>query len=402
MSLIVQKFGGTSVGTPERIRSVADRIAKIRREGTDLVVVVSAMGHTTDELISLAHQVSERPSYREMDMLLTTGERISMALLSMALADRGVPAISFTGSQSGIITDTSHRRARIKRILGDRIRAALSEGQVPIIAGFQGVSENKEITTLGRGGSDTTAVALAAVLNADDCQIFTDVNGVYSADPRIVPNAKFWRTLPFDLMVEMATRGAGVLHPRSVELAKQYGVKLSVKNSLNENEGTVLIGSKQNGMEEFGVTGVSSDSGRMLLAVEMSRSTVLGSLWDRAEKSHLSLIAPTFSRGKVEFFIERDSANEWKRNLDELSRDGFVTSYRMETEQVPVSVVGERFSQDGSALNEIFEVLAQQGITVEMGVASSLAITVAVPREKSNDAVKALHQAFLQSERKNG
>jgi aspartate kinase len=203
VNLLVQKYGGTSVGSPERIQAVADRVARAKREGKSLVVVVSAMGDTTDELIELAHRISKNPHPREMDMLLTVGERISMALLSMALADRGVPAVSLTGSQTGIITDTGHRRARIRRILGDRVRAALAENKVVIVAGFQGVSEAKEITTLGRGGSDTTAVALASVLGAEACEIFTDVDGVFSADPRIVPEAQLWKRIPHDLMVEI-------------------------------------------------------------------------------------------------------------------------------------------------------------------------------------------------------
>jgi aspartate kinase len=393
MSLILQKFGGTSVGSPERIRLVADRIARSKSKGNDVVVVVSAMGHTTDELISLAHRVSNQPPHREMDMLLTAGERISMALLSMALADCKIPAISFTGSQSGIITDQSHRRARIRRILGDRIRLAIQEGKVPIVAGFQGVSETKEITTLGRGGSDTTAVALAAALKAEACEIYTDVDGVYSADPRVVPQARLWKTLPHDLMIEMATRGAGVLHPRSVELAKQFGVKLKVRNSLNENEGTVL---ETKGMEDYSVTGVSSDRGRMLIQVQLYRPTVVGSLWDRAAKAHLSIVSPVFSDGKVEFFIERDSEEEWKKHLEELSAQGFVKKFEIKLGMVPVSVVGERFSQDGAGLYEVIETLAQKQVAVSMGVASALAITVAVPVEKADDAVVALHKKFLE------
>ena len=236
MALVVQKYGGTSVGTPERILAVAQRIARTRAQGHGLVVVVSAMGQSTDELIELAHRVSKDPPHREMDMLLTAGERISMALLSMALADLEVPALSFTGSQSGIITTASHRRARIQRILGDRVRAALADDKVAIVAGFQGVSESKEITTLGRGGSDTTAVALAAALGAERCEIYTDVDGVYSADPRIVPATRgSGPRISHAHMVETGDAGGGgFLHPRSVELAKQFGVPLWVKNSLGE------------------------------------------------------------------------------------------------------------------------------------------------------------------------
>lgn len=399
MGLLVQKFGGTSVGTPERIRAVADRIARTHAQGHGLVVVVSAMGHTTDELIELAHKVSEAPNAREMDMLLTAGERVSMALLSMALADRGIPAISFTGSQSGIITDESHRRARIRRILGDRIRKALGDGKVAIVAGFQGVSETKEITTLGRGGSDTTAAALAAVLKADACEIFTDVDGVFSADPRVVPGAVLRKRIPHDLMVELATRGAGVLHPRSVELAKQFGVRLRVRNSLSpvrgegeENEGTVLGG----GMENFDVVGVTCDKGRMLATVELQRATVIGALWELARQNHLSFTSPIFSGGKVQFFVERDSETEWRRILDRLTVDGFLKQYELDRDRGPVSAVGNRFSQDGAALQEMTEALARDEILVTMGAASALAATFAVQLARMDDAVRVLHEALIE------
>ncbi|MFL5814143.1 MAG: aspartate kinase [Bdellovibrionia bacterium] len=398
--LIVQKYGGTSVGTPERIQAVADRVARVKAQGKGLVVVVSAMGDTTDELIDLAHKISKNPHPREMDMLLTVGERISMALLSMALADRGVPAVSLTGSQTGIITDTGHRRARIRRILGDRVRSALSENKVVIVAGFQGVSETKEITTLGRGGSDTTAVALASALEAEVCEIYTDVDGVFSADPRVVSDARIWRKIPHDLMVEMATRGAGVLHPRSVELSKQYGVRLWVKNSLREAEGTEVVPMAEiqkspKGMEEFRVTAVTSDSGKVLMTIDLERPTALGAVWDRASLGHLAVISPVFGDGRIRFYADRDSILEWKKHLEKLSVDGFVKSYEIQEEMVPLSVVGDRFTQDGAALQEIVEKLAQNQISVTMGSASALAVTVAVPRHHASDAVKILHQEFF-------
>lgn len=396
MSLIVQKFGGTSVGTPERIQKVAQRIAHARAQGHSLVVVVSAMGETTDELIALAHRVSKNPPHREMDMLLTAGERISMALLSMALADLGVGALSFTGSQSGIITTASHRRAKIRRILGDRLRAALADQKVAIVAGFQGVSESKEITTLGRGGSDTTAVALAAVLKAERCEIYTDVDGVYSADPRVVPSARLWPSIPHHLMVELATRGAGVLHPRSVELAKQFGVPVVVLNSLKTpvaGGGGTLVTEK--GMEEFAIAGVTAAKDKMLITVELMRPTVISSLWDVASKAQLLIVAPTFADSKVRFFTDRDAEGEWKTHLEQLSQDGFVRQYEIDSALVPVSVVGDRFSQDGAALYQVIETLARQHISVTIGAASALAITVAVPMQHVDDAVGALHQEFF-------
>ena len=397
MALIVHKYGGTSVGTPDRIRSVARRIAAVRAEGHQLIVVVSAMGHTTDELIDLANQVSQDPPHREMDMLLTAGERISMSLLSMALSDLAVGALSFTGSQSGIITTSTHRRARIQRILGDRLRGALAQDRVAIVAGFQGVSEYKEITTLGRGGSDTTAVALAAAMGAARCEIFTDVDGVFTADPRIVPGAKVWRTLPHAHMVELATRGAGVLHPRSVELAKRFNVPLVLRSSLNEKEGTrVITQSDQTGMEDFSVVGVTAAKDKLLMVVSLARPTVLGSLWDSASSAHLNIVAPVFYEGRVQFFADRDAEADWRKCLEKLSNDGFVSKYEVHPELLPISVVGDRFSQDGAALQQVIETLARQHISVTIGSASALAITVAVGAQHADDAVRALHHEFFE------
>ncbi len=238
MALIVQKYGGTSVADPDRMRAVAENVAFTRRQGHDVVVVVSAMGKSTDNLIALADGVSKTQPGREMDMLLTTGERVSMALLCMALADLGVDAVSFTGSQVGIITDTAHGKAKILEVKGDRVRAALAEGKVCVVAGFQGVSTDKEITTLGRGGSDTTAVALAAALEADACEIYTDVTGVFSADPRIVPQARKLAHIEFDEMLEMAGAGSKVLALRSVEFARNHNVPLHVRSAFTWEPGT--------------------------------------------------------------------------------------------------------------------------------------------------------------------
>lgn len=391
--LVVQKFGGTSVATPERICSVADRISERHSQGKSLLVVVSAMGHTTDELIELAGQVSKAPPRREMDMLLTAGERISMSLLSMALADRGVPALSFTGSQSGIITDGAHRRARIKRILGDRVRETLGQGQVAIVAGFQGVSESREITTLGRGGSDTTAVALAATLGAEACEIYTDVDGVFSADPRLVAGARQWEMLPHDLMVELATRGAGVLHPRSVELAAQYRVPLWVINSLKQVKGTQIV---VRGMEEYGIVGVTSDSAKTWLRLGLAHPTAVSALWDAAARHQLSVVSPQFLDGNVSLFVERESEGEWKAVLQKLVADGFLKEFELRSDWVPVSVVGDRFAQDGSALARVLETLAACGVEASCGNASSLAITVAVQKSKAADAVRGLHEALVE------
>ncbi|MDR3606865.1 MAG: aspartate kinase [Oligoflexia bacterium] len=394
---LVHKYGGTSVGSPERIQAVADRIARAYQTDGKLVVVVSAMGHTTDDLISLAHRVSKTPPHREMDMLLTAGERISMALLSMALADRKVPALSFTGSQTGIITTGSHRRARIRHILGDRVRAALTDGKVAIVAGFQGVSENKEITTLGRGGSDTTAVALAAALGADACEIYTDVDGVFSADPRVVPGARLLRQIGHDQMVELATRGAGVLHPRSVELAKQFGVKLRVRSSLrsiDDHSYFTEIGEPKK-MEDFRVLGVTSDQSKMLVDIELERPGALAAVWNVAAQHSLAVISPFFMDQRVRFFGDIEALDEWKTYLSELAVQGFVKSYELDDSRIPLSVVGDRFSQDGTVLQKVMEILAENHILVTMGAASALAITVAVSKNHADDGVRVLHEALV-------
>ncbi len=394
--LIVQKYGGSSVGSPERILAVARRIRDARLAGHQLVVVVSAMGHTTDELIELAHKVSKSPSRREMDMLLSTGERISMALLSMALGDLGVPAMSLTGSQTGIITDTSHRRARIQRILGDRVRQGLAEGKVVIVAGFQGMSEAKEITTLGRGGSDTTAVALASALGAERCEIYTDVNGVYSADPRIVPAARLWQKVRHDHMVELAARGAGVLHLRSVQIAARYKVPLWVLNSLKEKaEGTEVVTQKTSrGMEQYQVVGVTLDKDRVHVRAVCARPTVVAAIWDAAKEHQMPLYSPWFHKNEVQFFAEQEMADEWKKVLDRLTGDGFLQEYSVDDKVLPVSVIGDRLTQDGLALSEIHDTLGKEHIEVIAGSASPLSLTFFVPAHRAQDAVKALHDRF--------
>jgi aspartate kinase len=373
---------------------VAGRIARSQAQGHSLVIVVSAMGQSTDELIELANEVSKDPPHREMDMLLSTGERISMALLSMALADLGVQAVSLTGSQTGILTTSSHRRARIERILGDRARAALAQNKVVIVAGFQGMSAvEKEITTLGRGGSDTTAVALAAALGAERCEIYTDVDGVFTADPRVVPAARHLERVPSDQMVELATRGAGVLHPRSVELARRFDVPLWVLNSLKpDSKGTQIM---NQGMEDYAVAGITAAREKLLITVQLARPTVLGAVWDHAAQLRLSIVAPMFSQGEVRFFADRDAEGDWRKLFEKLSVEGFVKTYAILPEWVPVSVVGSRFSQDSSAIYQVIETLARHHISVTIGSGSALAVTVAVPETHADDAVRALHDEFF-------
>jgi aspartate kinase len=337
-------------------------------------------------------------------MLLTAGERISMALLSMALADLGIRAISLTGSQSGIITTNHHRRARIEKILGDRVRQAMKEGAVAIVAGFQGMSLEKEVTTLGRGGSDTTAVALAAALGAARCDIYTDVDGVFSADPRIVPDARRIPRIGHDHMVELAQRGAGVLHPRSIELAQKYKVPLWVRNSLapigSERGGTEVVdllkGSHGSiGMESTEVIGVTHDSEKALVVLELMRPSAASSVWDAASSAGLSMLAPDFFEGTLRFFVDRDALSEWQKACHALSVGEFLRAVEIHENLVPVSIVGSRLTQDGQILSRVFEILDQNGFSVTMGQASSLVITLAVPKQKAPEVVGLLHQALV-------
>jgi aspartate kinase len=334
-------------------------------------------------------------------MLLTAGERISMSLLSMALADLGVRALSFTGSQSGILTTSHHRRARIEKILGDRIRKTLAEGAVAIVAGFQGMSLEKEITTLGRGGSDTTAVALAAVLGAR-CEIFTDVDGVCSADPRIVPGARKLTKVSHDHMVELAQRGAGVLHPRSVELAQKFKVPLWVRNSLKpetgspENGGTEIVETKMLGMEATEVVGVAHDEGKALVKIELMRPSAASAIWDAATAGGLAMLAPDFVDGSLRFFIDLDAIAEWKKACHTLSVDGFLRAVEFHENLVPVSLVGSRLTQDGRILSKIFEILDQNGVSVTMGQATSLVISLAVPKARAAEVVGLLHRSLVE------
>lgn len=397
MSLWVQKYGGTSVATPERMKTVARRIVDAHRSGRQLIIVVSAMGRTTDDLLSLAGQVSEHPPHREIDMLLSTGERISMALLSMAIQDLGVNAISFTGSQTGILTSSSHSRARIRNILGDRIRKALADGSVVIVAGFQGIHpETKEITTLGRGGSDTTAVALAATFGAERCEIYTDVDGVFSGDPSEVEAAKFHPEISYDLMLELASRGAGVLHPRCVELAKKHAVQVVVKNSLREiGDPMETKVTQKGGLEDFEVVGVTGDEDKAFLEVQLARPSVVGSLWNALAETELEFYEPALEGTKLGLGVGRSNQKEWTKLLELWTRDEFIKSYRWRDDWAPVSVVGECFSRGARVLDEVFSTLASENIEPYRTHLSSLSLTLWIPSHKLKDAVKSLHSKFF-------
>ncbi len=405
MGLLVQKYGGTSVADPDRIRAVADHIVRTRRDGDDVIVVVSAMGKSTDDLVRLAHDVARRPGGREMDMLLTAGERISMALLSMAVEDLGQPAVSFTGSQAGILTDTEHGKAKILEVRGDRIRAALAEGRVAIVAGFQGVSTASDITTLGRGGSDTTAVALAAALGADVCEIYTDVEGVYTADPRIVPTARKLARVSFDEMLEMAATGGRVLALRSVEFARNHHVKVHVRSSFTWAPGTwVSEGDDMNvtgSMEQAIISGVTHDTSEAKVTIEHvpDRPGVAATIFrDLAEAGiNVDMIVQNVSTAgytDISFTVPRSDAARAAQCMEKIVVDIDAAGFRTDDHIGRVSIVGAGMKTHPGVAAKMFEVLATEGVNIEMISTSTIRLSCVVDEDDVERAVRALHAAF--------
>jgi len=400
MALIVQKFGGTSVGDAERIRAVAEHVARTRAAGNEVVVVVSAMGKFTDDLIRLADDVSPTRPPREMDMLLTAGERISMALVSMALGACGVESASFTGSQAGIITDTDHTRAKILEMRPDRIREALADGLVPVVAGFQGVSTEKDITTLGRGGSDVTAVALAAALKADVCEIYTDVTGVFSADPRVVSKARRLSKVSFDEMMEIAATGGRVLMLRSVEFARRHSVPLHVRSSFTWEPGTWIV-EEDPTMEEAVVSAVTDDTSEAKLTVGgvPDRPGIAAQLFrelaDRGINVDMivqntganGLTDISFTVAKVDLDAALVACEKVKREIGA----AFVTS---DDDIGRVSLIGAGMKTSPGVTALMFETLSDHGINIEMISTSPIRISCVLRAEKVADAVRFLHTAF--------
>jgi aspartate kinase len=400
VGLIVQKYGGTSVGDANRIRAVADHVARTKRHGNEVVVVVSAMGQTTDDLIRLADDVSSVHPGRELDMLLTAGERISMALLCMALAERGVTAHSFTGSQAGIITDTSHGRAKILEVKGDRLRAALAEDAVPVVAGFQGVSSTRDVTTLGRGGSDMTAVALAAVLGAEICEIYTDVSGVFSADPRVVTTARKLPRVSFEEMLEIAATGGRVLMSRSVECARTYQVPLHVRSSFTWEPGT-LVAEEDESMEQAIVSAVtSSDSdAKLTLSGVRDRPGVAASLFRcLADRSvNIDMIVQNISHDgttDISFTVPREDLAVSLEVAESLAPEIGATSVIADPDVAQVSLVGAGMKTHPGVTAKMFEVLAKEDINIEMISTSPIRISCMVRAAVADQAVQALHTAF--------
>ncbi|MFM8452004.1 MAG: aspartate kinase [Acidimicrobiaceae bacterium] len=404
MALIVQKYGGTSVADPERMRNVARHIAATRAQDNQLVIVVSAMGKATDNLLDLARQVSSAPTGREMDMLLTTGERISMSLLCMALQDLGVDAMSFTGSQVGIITDTVHGRAKILEIKGDRVREALSEGKVAVVAGFQGVSTAKEITTLGRGGSDTTAVALAAALKADVCEIYTDVTGVFTADPRIVPQARKLKHLEFDEMLEMAGAGSKVLALRSVEFARNHNVPIHVRSSFTWEQGTWVTGEVRKGeqnMEEPIISGVvhdASDAKITVLGVP-DQPGVSAALFEPLASANVNvdmIVQNTSIAGTtdISFTLPKTDVANAQPIVERIAKQVGATGVTQDTNIAKISLVGAGMKSSPGIAAKMFRVLADNNVNIEMISTSTIRISVVVAAPMLENAIRSLHTAF--------
>lgn len=404
MALIVQKFGGTSVADPERIRAVADHVAYTQKHGNQVVVVVSAMGKTTDNLLSLAQQVSDVHPGREMDMLLTTGERISMSLLCMALAGVGVDAVSFTGSQVGIITDTVHTKAKILEVQGDRVREALQEGKVAVVAGFQGVSTDHEITTLGRGGSDTTAVALAAALNADVCEIYTDVTGVFSADPRIVPQARKLTRLNFEEMLEMAGVGSKVLALRSVEFARNHSVPLHVRSSFTWEHGTMVTADPTEGdssMEEPIISGVVHDASesKVTVAGVPDRPGISAALFEPLANSNVNvdmIVQNTSKAGHtdISFTVPKADMKVAEEIVSRVAKEIAAEGVSHETEIAKVSLVGAGMKTSPGVAAKMFRVLSDNDVNIHMISTSTIRISVVISLADMEKAVRALHTAF--------
>ncbi len=401
MALIVQKFGGTSVGTPERILAVAEKVKQYRDRGNDLVVVVSAMSGETDRLIGLAREITDRPVPRELDVLLSTGEQVTIALLSMALERLGCPARSYTGGQVHILTDSAHNKARIQDIDGARVRQDLEEGRVVVVAGFQGVDEHGNITTLGRGGSDTTAVALAAALNADECQIFTDVDGVYTTDPRVVPQARRLDRITFEEMLEMASLGSKVLQIRAVEFAGKYNVPLRVLSSFEEGEGT-LITYEEGNMENALISGIAfnRDEAKLTVLGVPDQPGIAHKLLGPVADANIEIdmiiqnVAPDGGTTDFTFTVHRNDYEKALEIVRKVAEDLGAREVTGDDKIVKISLVGVGMRSHAGIAASMFEALAKEGINIRMISTSEIKISVVVDEKYLELGVRALHDAF--------
>ncbi len=406
MGLIVQKYGGSSVAEAEGMKRVANRIVAAKRDGNQVVVVVSAMGDTTDELIDLAKQITPIPSGRELDMLLTAGERISMALLAMAITNLGHEARSFTGSQAGVITTSTHGRARIIDITPGRIQEALKEGAIAIVAGFQGISQDtKDVTTLGRGGSDTTAVALAAALDADVCEIYTDVDGVYSADPRVVPTARKLKTVTYDEMLELAASGAKVLHLRCVEYARRYNLPIHVRSSFSSNEGTWVVKDHPEGgaMEQAIISGIAHDKSEAKITVVgvPDRTGVAARIFQAIADGdiNIDMIVQNVSAAAtgltdISFTLPKDEGADATAILQKLQGEVGFVSIQYDDQIGKLSLVGAGMRSHPGVTATFFGALADAGVNIEMISTSEIRISIICKESDVERGVKAAHTAF--------
>lgn len=406
MALIVQKYGGTSVGNPERIQNVARRIAKYHARGDKLVIVVSAMSGVTDNLIKMAKEIMPLPNEREMDVLLATGEQTTIALTAIALHALSIPAISLTGAQAGIVTDGVHTKAKIQNITPKKIHDLLNQGCVVIVAGFQGQTIEGQVTTLGRGGSDLTAIALAAALKADLCQIFTDVDGVYTADPRVVPNARKLEEVSYDEMLELASLGAKVMQSRSVEFAKKFGVVFEVRSSLNDNPGTI-VKEETRSMEGVVVRGVTADKNqaKVTLVGVPDKPGVAARIFKSIGDANVNvdMIVQNISHGSgvpatdLSFTVDKPDVLKAQKVIELLKAEiGFARV--ISTENIAkLSIVGVGMKSHSGIAGKMFDVLAREGVNIDMISTSEIKISVIIDLAKAEPAVRAVHAAFLGS-----
>ncbi len=400
MPLVVQKFGGTSLADADRIRNVACRVVETYRSGNNVVVVVSAMGNSTDDLVDLATQIADNPHPREMDMLLTAGERISMALVAMAIEAHGVPAVSFTGSQAGILTTADHGRAEILDIRAFRVQESLDEGKVAIVAGFQGVSpDSKDVTTLGRGGSDATAVALAASLGADLCEIYTDVDGVFTADPRVEPTAWKLDEVTFEEMLELANAGAGVLMPRSVEFGIRYNIPIHVRSSFHNEEGTWV---KEETMEEPIIRGIAHDDSGAKLTVHgvPDQPGIAAAVFEPMGAAGVNvdmIVQNVSSQGvtDISFTVPASSADAAVEVAERVADEIGATGVDLDRDISKITVVGAGMKSESGVAAEMFRVLSGSGVNIEMISTSTIRISCIIRSEDTQTAIEALHRELI-------
>ena len=398
--VIVHKYGGSSVATVSRIRRIAGNIVRYKKKGYDVVAVVSAMGDTTDELLTLANKVNKNPAERELDLLLSTGEQVSSAILAMAVQNRGYPAVAFTGFQVGIITDSAFTKARIMKINADRIKKELKQGKIVVVAGFQGMNLDMEITTLGRGGSDLTAVALAKSLDAEVCEIYTDVEGVFTADPRIVPSARKIRRISYDEMLELASLGAKVMQARSIEFAKKYGVRIHVRSSFNTKPGTIIMEEVRE-MEDIYVTGVAVDKNEAKITIcdVPDKPGIAAHIFSKISERNINvdMIVQNVSRQgytDVSFTVPKTDLSKTVEIAKKVARGISASDVIIDDKIAKVSVVGVGMRSHAGIAAKMFKALANNKINIEMISTSEIKISCVIRARHAEKAVKTLHKAF--------